>query len=143
MVYAIIRQLINLLPTGAPSLPDETILKSLDGTLRTWKNAIEVLGHVAKQVRLPMLLFVVDGINVLEDDFGRATDPALTDFITLITSLRRPEVMGSERVVKILWTTSGMSETLGRLVDDRETVSCSSSSPGSFKGRSSRQYFYL
>ncbi|KPM38460.1 hypothetical protein AK830_g8093 [Neonectria ditissima] len=130
LLYAMIRQVVNLLPVGASRVSlDAEIFSTLDGTLRTWQEAIALFEHLVSCVELPLLLFVIDGINVLEDQFEHSTDEALENLVRCLARMTNPAAVGEERMVKVLFTTMGLSETLCRLLDREDMVSCSTSSP--------------
>lgn len=77
MLYAIMRQLINLLlaQNADNAFPlSEAKLSSLDGTLRTWSDALSLFEDLVRAVHLPLLIFVIYSINVFENDVrGTAT----------------------------------------------------------------------
>lgn len=82
LVSALIRQLAELLPaefsSSSPSAIDTTPggskrlrprrLAALDGTLRTWEAALDLLVDLVRAAGLPHLIFVIDGLNLLDDD---------------------------------------------------------------------------
>lgn len=89
-LYAMIRQLVNFLPardakTGATI--DATRFHALDGTLRTWKEALGVFEDLVNGARLPLILFVIHGLNVLEEDFEHTTADALQDLFHCFTRI--------------------------------------------------------
>ncbi|SPO04178.1 uncharacterized protein DNG_06861 [Cephalotrichum gorgonifer] len=78
--YAMIRQLINILPAQSH---DEDVdlstsrFSTLDGTLRTWREALLLFKDLVRCVRLPALIFVIHGINLLEDYVEHSTSKGL------------------------------------------------------------------
>lgn len=133
LLYAMIRQLINLLPPDAVSttaIPAASCLNTLDGTLRTWKDAVHLFEQLVGAVRLQLLLFVIDGINVLEEEPGSNTNKALESLVSCLTSLAKAPNADEDRIVKILFTTSGQSEVLCQLVDEIDISFCDNSDRG-------------
>lgn len=131
-LYSMIRQLIDLLPAelswSAPAL-DETRFTSLDGDLRTWEQAMSLFVDVERCVNLPLLLFVIDGLNLVEDDFERNTSRELEQLIACLKLLVDSST-NSDYIVKVLFTTAGLSGSLCRALDEGDIVSCDVSSPG-------------
>lgn len=132
LLYAMIRQVVNLLPAeldkNAPMF-DQTRLASLDGTLRTWDAAVSLFRDLVNSVRLPMLLVVIDGLVFLEDDFEHSTDGKIDKLIRCLKELvDSSEVDGP--ILKILFTTEGLSDPLCQELDERDIVACSPLSPG-------------
>lgn len=141
VLYSIIRQIVDLLPAEpAAEIPPsiahfvETRLSSLDGTPHTWDVALDVLHSLISCVCLPLVLFVIDGLNLLEDDFEHTT---LDRVETLTKRLRDLATPGRTPgpLVKVLFTTSGLSGSLGRELDSTQVVACNASSPSREVGR--------
>ncbi|KAH6974180.1 hypothetical protein BKA56DRAFT_733835 [Ilyonectria sp. MPI-CAGE-AT-0026] len=132
LLYAMIRQVVNLLPTeldnNAPIL-DQTRLASLDGTLRTWDGAVSLFRDLVNAVRLPMLLIVIDGLVFLEDDFEHSTDGKMDKLILCLKELVDSSE-AEDRILKVLFTTEGLSEPLCQELDESDIVACSPLSPG-------------
>lgn len=126
MLYTMIAQVIDYLPeeleAPEPSFTRE-YLAGLDGTLRTWDAAIGFFEDLLAAVRVRVLLFVVHGLNLLEDDLRGSTTGKLDQVVGCLRSLVRAG--GSDRIVKILFTTSGLSKPLIAGIEEHETVSCS------------------
>ena len=128
LLYAMMRQIINLLPgdlSGLMPASPCSALSALDGTLRTWNEALALFEVLLSCVRLPVLIFVLDGLNELEDDLEHSTDEELESLVRCLCRLAAPSTAAQERMVKIMFTTSGLSEPLCRILDGREVVSCS------------------
>jgi len=132
LLYSMIRQLIDLLPAelswSAPPL-DETRFVSLDGGLRTWERAMSLFVDVESCVNLPLLLFVIDGLNLVEDDFEHSTTRELEQLIACLKRLVDSS-MNNDYIVKVLLTTAGLSGSLCRALDEGGIVSCDVSSLG-------------
>ncbi|CAI4219214.1 unnamed protein product [Parascedosporium putredinis] len=93
LLYALIRQVIDLLPTNNTQVAtflDEERFSTLDGTLRTWKDALELFENLVDGVRLPLVLFVVHGLNILEEEAQGIAAEALEDLVQCFTRLANP-----------------------------------------------------
>lgn len=133
LLYAMIRQVINILPaTSAGTAPfvTEAKLCALDGTLRTWKAAVSLFEELVTSVKLPLLLFTIHGLNVLEDAVDGTTTEAVEDVVGCLGRLARADSAGEGTVVKVLFTSSGLSEPLFHLVDEESIIACDSSPLG-------------
>lgn len=132
LIYALIRQLVNFLPVGNADMAalGAGRFSALDGTHRTWKEALRVLEDLVAGARLPLMLFVIHGLNVVEDDFEHSTDDALEELVHYLARISGSRSTGEGRICKVLFTTSGLSETLSSLLDERSVISCGSTSPG-------------
>jgi hypothetical protein len=132
LLYSMIRQLIDLLPAefSCPApIFDETRFASLDGSLRTWELATSLFVDVTRCVNLPLLLFVIDGLNLVEDDFEQSRSRELEQLLTCFKQLVDSGSDG-DYVVKVLFTTAGLSGSLCQALDERDIVPCDVSSPG-------------
>ena len=138
LTYAFIRQLIELLPsfmgyTGA--LGEESFAK-LDGGVDSYDEAIMVLGELL-DLSPPMLFCVIDAIEVLDD---RSTTTHITTFVNTLRghkTYRSPPSQGSNRVLKILFTTAGRSRSLLMDLKDDELVFAERAGSALYPGRSS------
>lgn len=149
LLYSIIRQAVDLLPAeGVTTSPfpaagfSERRFSSLDGSLRTWDAAVELLRNLVSCIRLPLLLFVIDGLNLLEDDFEHTTSDQVEILTRSLRDLARPDKVAGP-MVKVLFTTAGLSGALCRELDSAQVVACNASSPSREAGRprSFRHYF--
>ena len=132
LICALIRQLVSLLPVGDPKTAaafDAARFLALDGTLRTWKEALGVFENLVEAVRLPLMLFVIHGLHDVEDEFEHSTAEALVDLVKYFARISGTASTHEGRICKVLFTTSGLSETLSYLLDERYTISCGSTSP--------------
>ncbi|KAK7424338.1 hypothetical protein QQX98_000606 [Neonectria punicea] len=130
LLYAMIRQVVNLLPVDTTNIPlDMEMFSTLDGTLRTWQEALTLFEQLVRCVELPLLLFVIDGINVLEDQFEHSTDEQLESLVRCLARMTNMGAVGEDRIVKVLFATMGLSETLCQLLDRDDMISCTTSSP--------------
>ncbi len=113
LLYSLIRQLIELLPaelTSPVAAINGARIATLDGTLRTWDQATRFFVDLVDCVRLPLILFVIGSINVLEDDLQGGTTGKLENLVGCLKHLSSS--MDDDRMVKILFTTAGVSRSL-------------------------------
>lgn len=118
LTYALIRQLIELLPVQFSSERDFTQerLSLLEGTSKSWSDAIGLLQDLVDTVSKP-LFCIVDGFQILDD---WSTESWIGD---LVKVLRVSESKGENNGnFKVLITTTGKSKTLIKLLDVRELV---------------------
>lgn len=133
LMYAMIRQLVNFLPVRDADMAvpfNAARFSALDGTLRTWKEALSIFEDLVIGARLPLMLFVIHGLNVVEDDFEHSTVDALEEFVHCLAGISGPISTSEGRICKVLFATSGLSETLSGLLDERNVISCRSTSHG-------------
>lgn len=139
LLYALLRQVIDLLPTNNTEVATflgEERFSTLDGTLRTWKDALELFENLVDGVRLPLLLFVVHGLNILEEEAQGIAAEALEGLVQCFARLANPLTGDEGTVIKVLFTTSGLSEVLLDLLDEDCVIACNSSSgPAKKRGR--------
>lgn len=112
LICALIRQLVNLLPVGDPKTAaafDAARFLALDGTLRTWKEALGVFENLVEAVCLPLMLFVIHGLNVGEDEFEHSTAEALVDLVKCFARISGPAFTHEGRICKVLFTTSDLT----------------------------------
>lgn len=123
LTYALIRQLIELLPSFASYPKDlgaHRFLK-LDGSVESYNEATNVLGELL-DLSPPIVFCVIDSFEVLDD---RSTMSHMTAFVNTLRghkSYRGPLSTGSNRVLKILFTTAGRSRALLTYLDEDELV---------------------
>ena len=138
LTYAIIRQLIELLPafmSYTESLGEHRLAK-LDGSVDSYDEAITVLGELL-DLSPPMLFCIIDALEVLDD---RSTTRHMTAFVNTLRghkTHRSPLSEGSERILKILFTTVGRSRTLLTDLKDDELVFAERAGSGLNPGKSS------
>lgn len=120
LVYSLIRQLVDLVP---PALEDgskfpEDRFKKLDGTTRTWDEAIAILRDLL-EMSPSVLICVIDGIQWIDD---LSTESAMKKLFSLLRHYVEPGEGTQRRVCKILFTTAGESRALFTALTDREIV---------------------
>lgn len=136
LLCALIRQLVNLIPSGGPEHPssfDPSRFTDLDGTLRTYKEALSLIEDLASRVHLPLVLFIIHGLDVLEDPAEDTTTEVLEDLVNCLGRMADPGSTGEERIVKVLFTTSGLSHVLCNLINEEDMVACDASTHGGGK----------
>ncbi len=141
LLACLVRQVVDLLPaefTAPPSLDlSDEAFSSLDGTLRTWDQTVALFSSLAGCLRLPQLLFVVDGINLLEDDLdGAATSARVRKLVRALARLvDAPGPPPGLGIVKVLLTTAGPSSALCRELHSSRVVACGGLPSPREKGR--------
>lgn len=115
LVYALIRQLIELLPLQPKSPIDVSItdLESLDGNFSTIGTAIQLLGALIRQIDF-VIFIVIDGLQWLDDI---DTSKPLSQLITVlkygvVDEHLSPEADRDARDIRVLLTTTGRSHAL-------------------------------
>ncbi|KAF9630312.1 hypothetical protein BFW01_g874 [Lasiodiplodia theobromae] len=127
LAYALIRQLVEVLPDGKEFDEErlgDAAFKALDGTLATWGEAMEVLRCLLQEVveHQPLLYIVIDGISLLDDVSRHSTDRPLGELVGLLCG--RVEGQGGH-LVKLLFTTAGESRALNAELEGNCTVKAS------------------
>lgn len=119
-LYSLIRQAIELLPREISTKSNLTKPRfaRLDGTLDTFDEALNILADLLLLVP-STLLIVIDGIEQLDDT---DVDENITDILKFIQDTTLRESSGSEKVVKILYTTAGPCSALDGLDDENLEV---------------------
>ena len=113
LTYALIRQLIELLPsftTYTGELGAQRFAK-LDGSTQSYDEAASLLRELL-DLSPPMLFCIIDAFETLDD---RSTTAPMTTFVNSLRDHKvynGPGSTGSDRVLKILFTTAGRSGTL-------------------------------
>lgn len=123
LTYALIRQLIELLPSSMNHTdgPGKQRFERLDGSLDSYDEAVTVLGKLL-DLSPPMLFCVIDAFEALDD---RSTARHVTAFVDTLRGhkiYKSPLSTGSDRVLKILFTTAGRSRSLLTDLRDDELV---------------------
>lgn len=112
LVYSLIRQLIELLPPDdvVPRTQlDESRFNGLEGTLDSFPDAIRLLDDLMGATGHAILIFVIHGLDVLDDPTHRSTEAPLKKLLDVL--LRH--VYGDHAgVVKVLFSCGGISAPL-------------------------------
>ncbi|KAH7045279.1 hypothetical protein B0J12DRAFT_787205 [Macrophomina phaseolina] len=153
--YAVIRQLVELLPESEEEneeMDDDdrpgnarfgyaefgpARFAALDGTLRTWDAALELLRDLFSANDEPLLYMVIDGVHLLDDVSHGSTREALGKFVALLR--RVVEEKAGRYLVKILFTTAGQSTALNEVLDGRDVITVSKPVGLNGVGRSGRR----
>lgn len=133
LLYALLKQLVLYLPHQLPQ--DHGIsqqeVEALDGTLRTWDGGISLLGKLLTLAESPYLLVSIHGFEVLEHD---ATIPYLGSLLDVFRKSSRMDP-GNELKLKVLFTTSGVSQILWERMSEDEICDISRGSAARKPGR--------
>jgi len=113
LTYALIRQFIEQLPSQFSSSSDfsQGRLLLLDGTLKSWTAAVELLKDLIQVVPKP-LFCILDGFQLLDD---WSTDTLVGDLINVLGGQGPDEV--EDKMLKVLITSTGRSRALMRLLE--------------------------
>ena len=115
LIYSLIRQMINqLLPETRMSRKlSRDHFKGFDGSIETFESALNLFEQVFQHAPANIYI-IIDGIERLDDD--PACEPLVEEFLMFLQDMRTDT--GSDRVVKLLYTTAGQCESLETLDDD-------------------------
>ncbi|KAE9365611.1 hypothetical protein N431DRAFT_519116 [Stipitochalara longipes BDJ] len=118
LTYALIRQFVELLPVQFSSDCDFTQerLSLLEGTSKSWTDAIELLRDLVISVPKPVFC-IVDSFQVLDD---WSTESMIGDFVKTLKDSGPEEE--TKETLKVLITTTGKSKALTRYLAVRELV---------------------
>jgi hypothetical protein len=113
LLYALIRQLIELLPPRFDSEKDlsKERFSRLNGTLDSWEEALDMFKDVLELVPGSAVYCIIDGLHVL--DYRSIQQP-------LCLLLGRFRDRGPK--LRVLFTTSGRSYCLGREIKAHENI---------------------
>lgn len=113
LMYALIRQLIELLPPRFDSGKDlsQERFSRLSGTLDSWEEALAVFEDVLEFVPGPTVYCIIDGLHVLD---YRRIQPPLANLLGRLRS-------GGDKL-RVLFTTSGRSFCLGQEIKAGENL---------------------
>ena len=124
LTYALIRQLVELIPPGMNEHPDSLNRRSferLDGCSETMDDALDVLGQLLDQSP-PVLLCIIDGLQKLDDRETRQHLKLLLETLRGRRGIESTEAANSERLLKALFTTDGRSRCLLNGLSSSELV---------------------
>ena len=123
LTYALIRQLIELLPSFTSYAEDLGAQRfaNLNGSADSYEEAIGVLRELL-DLSPPMLFCIIDAFEILDDRSTTAHMTAFVDTLRGHKSYKAPASTGSDRVLKILFTTAGRSRTLLTDLSDEELI---------------------
>jgi hypothetical protein len=123
LIYALMKQLIRLIPLQWAARPGPDLserFSKLDGTLRSWDTTLSLFKELLDLSEPPLLLIVIHGIEILEHE---ATNTYLNAFVEALRQVTHNDrdADRSERIIKVLFTTSGNSQVLGSSLTMSET----------------------
>ena len=134
LMYALLKQLVGYLPAHLPhghSLGQDRF-DALDGTLRTWPEALTLFEELIAMAAPPYLLFAIHGIEQLEDI--HTSEP----LESLMATLRRLLEEEKGPRLKVLFATCGQSQVLGQCLHGNEICDISQGSTARRPGKSGR-----
>jgi hypothetical protein len=118
MIYSLIRQLIEILPSSieSPANLSPERFQALDGSVKTWDEALSIVSELLNEAP-PLLLVVIDGIEHLDYlDIGEQYTKSLLQLLQ--SHLRRVKDEGeNKKTFKVLFTTAGNCAGLNGLDD--------------------------
>lgn len=134
LVYSLIRQLIEILPVDrinrSPSLQDSSF-KCLEGTLHTFDEALDILEALLTSTGQPIVVIVINGIELLDDISHESTAYYLEKLINLLKKYVEDEAV--KCILKIWFVSGGISQALLENLATDQIVLCEQS-----LGRSAR-----
>lgn len=138
LTYALIRQLIELLPSVF--YPEEGLSSQrfalLDGSLGSFNHALTALSNLL-DLSPPLLFCVIDNIQELEETSTRRYLEMFIDTLRGHTKTRDARSTDSYRVLKIFFTTAGRSKSLLDHLSNDELVFAEQSNTARRPGRPS------
>lgn len=141
LLYALIRQIVELLDNSTSTSAELTHARvgALDGTVDTWDTALQLFSEMVRSIRLRQLVFVIDGLNLLEDDSDDAAQERMRELVRILKELACPGAV-KDCIIKTLFTTSGWSGCLCDELHSDQMVVCDVSSPVGTVPRKSRRF---
>lgn len=141
LLYALIRQVVELLDdsTLASEQVTEERIRMLKGTVDTWDTALQLFTEMMRNIRIRQLVFVIDGVNLVEEDSDHATEERIRGLVRALKGLARPDAV-KDCIIKVLFTTAGRSSCLCDELDSDQMVVCDVSSPVGTGPRKSRRF---
>ena len=117
LLYTLIHELVYQLPSVIHSdiVLDESYFVALDGSWKSTARALDIIRAFLTH-KSSGIVFVISGLEAVDD---RATRPVLKDLVDIIRD------HSSKTVVKTLFVTNGMSQTLGSKTTTGERVDAS------------------
>lgn len=143
LVYSLIRQSIELLPSVVES--DSAVIQDfrwdrMDGTLRTFPLALEVLEALLRSTRHAIIFIVIDAIDLLDDPSHRSTDRWLSSVLQLFTELLTSV---KSTTFKIWFNSGGCSPILCGFLQPHQIAISSSSGRRSGRRALSSEFIVL
>lgn len=141
LLYALIRQAVELLEdsTSTSAHLTEENFNALEGMVDTWDSALQLFSETVRNIRLPQLVFVIDGVNLLEDDFDQDAQERMRGLVRVLKEIACPDAV-KDCIIKVLFTTAGRSSCLCEELDSDQIVVCDVSAPVGTVPRKSRRF---
>ncbi|KAK7741337.1 hypothetical protein SLS63_000890 [Diaporthe eres] len=141
LLYALIRQVVELLEdsTSTSAQLTEENFNALEGTVDTWDTALQLFSETVRNIRLQQLVFVIDGVNLLEDDSDHDAQERMRGLVRVLKEIACPGAV-EDCIIKVLFTTAGWSSCLCEELDSNQVVVCDVSSPVGTVPRKSRRF---
>lgn len=144
LLYSLLSQLISILPrvfntaigSNAGVILDKQRFNELDGTVESIEPAMALIRDLLPFAPQHPLVFVVDGLQLVESTRPE-TRTTLRQLVLLLKE-QQQQAGGGGSVVKLLFTTDGQSQVLGRTIGFRERLDLSRSIVGPQPGRPPR-----
>ena len=135
LAYALLHQLLAYLPAQLPSSPvvSQETFNELDGTLKAWDTILHTLKTLVAVTAPPYLLFAIHGLELVEDVY---TKPRMESLLRTIREISGQAVIGPK--VKVLLTTSGLSQVLSSGLSEDEICDISGGNTARRPGRSGK-----
>jgi hypothetical protein len=111
MLLSLIRQLVGLLPSILPENSvslNESRFASLDGTLRTWDQMLDIFSDLLS-LAAPSILIIIHGLQVLD---SQRTTPLLGEWLAVIRKSIKDLDRLDGQTIKVLFVTEGQSRAL-------------------------------
>ncbi|KAJ4320042.1 hypothetical protein N0V94_003607 [Neodidymelliopsis sp. IMI 364377] len=138
MLCALVRQMVLHLPLQLPEHPalEKRRFEALDGTLRSWDGALSLLSDLVTLAEAPVLLVTVYGLEALEHNATRVHLSALVN--TLRQHMLRRDGDQAQKIFKVLFVTSGVSQVLARTLSNAEICDMDRGSAATKPGQARR-----
>jgi hypothetical protein len=139
LVCALVRQMVLHMPLQLPEHPtlEKRRFEALNGTLRSWDAALSLLSDLITLAEAPVLLVTVYGLEALEHN---ATRDHLTALVKTLRQhmLRRQAGDQAQKIFKVLFVTSGVSQVLARTMSNAEICDMDRGSAATKPGQARR-----
>ncbi|KAH7409920.1 hypothetical protein DE146DRAFT_643332 [Phaeosphaeria sp. MPI-PUGE-AT-0046c] len=136
LAYALLHQLLAYLPAQLPSSPivSQDMFNDLNGTLIAWDTILHILKTLVAVTESPYLLFAIHGLELVEDVY---TKPRLESLLRTIREISSGQTATGPKV-KVLLTTSGLSQVLSSGLDEDQICDISGGNAARRPGRSGK-----
>lgn len=138
LLYSFLKQMISHLPLQLDhqaTMFQKTRFNNLDGTLRTWQDALSLFDDLLQCAEPPFMLCVIHGLESLEH---QATQDALQSFMKVLRNHTEDQERAESRVFKVLFTTAGLSQTIAAALREDELLDINRGNVASSPGRAKK-----